>query len=124
MFRPTAGIPLRKSRSRLKILNFCPQATVAIISFLAFGSLALITYRFSFPKSDDRGHKLAAVAAASLPCILLLALGKACARSKSYSGTVVYYLMLGFAASGASFLVGILVDKCLEEGGLFKSGSS
>lgn len=89
-----------------------------------FGLVAPITYGFSFRKSDNRDYKLAAVAAASLVCIVLLALGKARVGSKSYIKTAVYYLVMGVAASGISFLVGELVDKLLGELRLFKSGSS
>ncbi|OWM79703.1 hypothetical protein CDL15_Pgr023115 [Punica granatum] len=104
--------------------KFSLHATVAVISFLVFGSVAPITYGFSFRKSDDRDYKLAAVAAASLLCILLLALGKAHVRSKSYIKTALYYLMMGFAGSGISFVVGELVDKLMERLGLFESSSS
>lgn len=104
--------------------KFSLHAAVAVISYLVFGLVPPIIYGFSFRKSDDRDYKLAAVAASSLLCILFLSLGKAHVRSKSYIKTAIYYLMMGFAASGISFLVGELVDKLLERLGLFETGSS
>ncbi|KAK4786761.1 hypothetical protein SAY86_010594 [Trapa natans] len=104
--------------------KFPLHATVAIMSYLVFGLVSPITYGFSFCQSDDIDYKLAAVATISLLCILFLALGKAHVRSKSYIKTAIYYLIMGFAASGISFLVGELVDKLLEQLGLFKTDSS
>lgn len=104
--------------------KFPLHATLAVVSYLVFGLVAPITYGFSFRQSDDRDYKLAAVAAACLPCILLLALGKAHVGSKSYIKTALHYLTMGVTASGVSFLVGVLVDWLLERLGLFESGSS
>lgn len=106
--------------------HFPLHATVAILSFIIFGCVAPITYAFSFRESDDRDYKLAAVAGASLFCILLLALGKAHVRKppKNYLKTVLYYVITGFMASGVSFLVGELIDKLLTKLGWFDSTSS
>ncbi|KAK4792885.1 hypothetical protein SAY86_023320 [Trapa natans] len=104
--------------------KFSLHATLAVVSYLVFGLVAPSTYGFSFRISDNRDYKLAVVAAASLVCILLLSIAKAHVCSKSYMKTISYYIVMGFAASGISFLVGELVDKLLEQLKLFESGSS
>lgn len=104
--------------------RFSLHAMLAVVSYLVFGLVAPITYGFSFRESDNRNYKLAAVAAACLPCILLLALGKAYVRSESYIKTALYYLTMGVTAAGISFLVGELFDWLLERLGLFTSESS
>ncbi|XP_048127919.1 membrane protein of ER body-like protein [Rhodamnia argentea] len=106
--------------------HFPLHATVAIVSFIIFGCVAPITYAFSFRESDNRDYKLAAVAGASLSCIFLLAIGKAHVRKppKTYFKTVLYYVIMGFMASGVSFLVGELIDKLLTKLGWFDSTSS
>ncbi|XP_047321469.1 uncharacterized protein LOC124925497 isoform X3 [Impatiens glandulifera] len=121
---------LRKDRY-LELLgcreNFWIQATVGILSFLIFGMIPPVTYGFSFRKSDDMDFKLAAVATASLLCIALLASGKAYIQrqpAKGYVKTVVYYIIMGFMASGISYVAGDLIKKLLEKLGLFESGEA
>ncbi|XP_010045428.2 membrane protein of ER body-like protein [Eucalyptus grandis] len=106
--------------------HFPRHAIVAILSFIIFGCVAPITYAFSFRESDNRDYKLAAVAAASLLCIFLLAIGKAYVRKppKAYFETVLHYVIMGFMASGISFLVGELIDELLTKLGWFNSTSS
>ena len=100
--------------------------TVAILSFLIFGLIPPVVYGFSFRKSDDKDLKLAAVAGASLVCIILLALGKGHVRKpqRTYFRTVSYYVFLGISASGISYIVGELIKKLLEKLGLFESSSA
>ncbi|KAI6697679.1 hypothetical protein NL676_017798 [Syzygium grande] len=106
--------------------HFPLHATVAILSFIIFGCVAPITYAFSFRESDNRDYKLATVAGASLFCIFLLAIGKAHVGNppKTYFKTVLYYVIMGFMASGVSFLIGELIDKLLTKLGWFDSTSS
>ncbi|KAL3754307.1 hypothetical protein ACJRO7_001529 [Eucalyptus globulus] len=106
--------------------HFPRHAIVAILSFIIFGCVAPITYAFSFRESDNRDYKLAAVAAASLLCIFLLAIGKAYVRKppKAYFETVLHYVIMGFMASGISFLVGELIDELLTKLGWFNLTSS
>ncbi|RVW21441.1 Membrane protein of ER body-like protein [Vitis vinifera] len=88
--------------------NFIRHATVAVLSFLLFGLVAPVTYSFSFLKSGNKDLKLVAVAAASLVCISVLAIGKAYTQK----------------ASGVSYVVGDLIKKLLEKLGLFESSSA
>ena len=64
------------------------------------------------------------VAASSLLCIALLAIAKAYAQRaqnwQAYAKTLVYYITLGFGASGLSYLAGKEFDKLLEQFGWFK----
>ncbi|KAH9321930.1 hypothetical protein KI387_016569, partial [Taxus chinensis] len=76
---------------------------VAILSYLIFGSLAPITYGFSFRKSDDRVYKFLATSLLSLLSIVLLALGKARVTKKSYIRIVILYIVTGFWASIIGF---------------------
>ncbi|KAI4383181.1 hypothetical protein MLD38_009050 [Melastoma candidum] len=61
------------------------HASIVILSFIVFGAVAPVTYAFSFRKSDSRDYKLAAVAGASVFCILLLAIGKAYLKTTLFS---------------------------------------
>ncbi|GKV25437.1 hypothetical protein SLEP1_g34876 [Rubroshorea leprosula] len=105
--------------------NFCLHTTVSILSYLIFGLVPPVVYGFSFRQSNDTDLKLAAVAAASFVCIILLAIGKAYVGKapRSYFRTVLFYVIAGFSASGVSFLVGELVRKLLEKLGWFESSS-
>ncbi|KAA3459998.1 membrane protein of ER body-like protein isoform X1 [Gossypium australe] len=106
--------------------NFKLHAFVAILSFLIFGLVPPVVYGFSFRISDDKDLKLAAMAGASLICIILLALGKGHVRkpNRAYFRTVFYYLSLGITASGISYVVGQLLKKLAEQLGLFDSSST
>ncbi|XP_059594104.1 uncharacterized protein LOC104878408 isoform X3 [Vitis vinifera] len=108
--------------------NFKLHATVVVLSFLLFGLVAPVTYGFSFLKSGNKDMKLVAVAAASLLCITMLAIGKAYIQKASsfygYIKTILYYVIAGFMASGVSYVVGDLIKKLLEKLGLFESAST
>ncbi|XVE58229.1 hypothetical protein DITRI_Ditri04bG0153200 [Diplodiscus trichospermus] len=106
--------------------NFALHVTVAILSFLIFGLVPPVVYGFSFRKSDDKDLKLAAVAGASLICIILLALGKGHVRKphRTYFRTLSYYVALGIMVSGVSYLFGELIKKLLEQLRLFESSSA
>ncbi|KAL3524508.1 hypothetical protein ACH5RR_017342 [Cinchona calisaya] len=95
--------------------NFLLHMTIVLLSFLVFGLIPPITYGFSFRKSDNRELKLLAVAAASLVCILVLAIGKEYVRRppKSYLKTILYYVIMGFMVSGVCFAVGVLIKRLL-----------
>ncbi|KAK9291622.1 hypothetical protein L1049_019571 [Liquidambar formosana] len=105
--------------------NFILHATVAVLSFLLFGLVPPVIYAFSFRRSDSREFKLAAVMAASLLCIILLALGKGHIQRppKSYIKNVLYYVSIGLMAAGVSYIVGSLIKELLEKFGWFESGS-
>lgn len=105
--------------------NFWLHTTVSILSYLIFGLVPPVVYCFSFRQSNDTNLKLAAAAAASFACIILLAVGKAYVGKpqRSYFRTVLFYVIAGFSASGVSFLVGELVRKLLEKLGWFESSS-
>ena len=102
--------------------NFRRHATVAVISYLIFGLLPPVIYGFSFRKSDNKEYKLIAIAAASLLCIALLAIGKAHVRlEKDYFKCLTYYIGLGVTASGLSYVAGVLIHWFLDQLGLFDS---
>ncbi|GAB4826047.1 hypothetical protein Ancab_008917 [Ancistrocladus abbreviatus] len=103
--------------------HFRFHATIAVISYLIFGLMPPIVYSFSFRESNNRYLKLAALASSALLCIFLLAIGKAYIRTppKSYIKTITYYVGSGIMVSGASFIVGDLVQALLEKLGLFQS---
>ncbi|KAL0561713.1 hypothetical protein IC582_002154 [Cucumis melo] len=102
--------------------------TTAILSFLIFGLLPPLVYGFSFRDTDDGDLKLAAVAVSSLLCIALLAIAKAYVQKannlQEYAKTLVYYVSLGFGASGLSYLAGKEVNILLEQLGWFKKDQS
>ncbi|XP_034705257.1 membrane protein of ER body-like protein [Vitis riparia] len=108
--------------------NFKLHTIVIVLSFLLFGLVAPVTYSFSFLKSGNKDLKLAAVAAASLVCITVLAIGKAYTQKASrffrYVKTVLSFVIPGFMASGVSYVVGHLIKKLLEKLGLFESSSA
>lgn len=103
--------------------NFLLHATVAVLSFLIFGLLPPVVYGFSFRESDNRDFKLVAVAVASLLCIIILAIGKAYVQRppKSYLKTIIYFVIMGFMASGISYAAGDLIKKLLDKLGWFNS---
>ncbi|KAA8533500.1 hypothetical protein F0562_031066 [Nyssa sinensis] len=105
--------------------NFLLHATVSVLAFLTFGLVPPVTYSFSFRESDNRDFKLVAVASASLLSIIILAIGKVYVQRppKSYIKTVVYYVIMGFMASGVSYVVGNLIMKLLEKLGCVCSPS-
>ncbi|KAJ0967781.1 hypothetical protein J5N97_024698 [Dioscorea zingiberensis] len=105
--------------------NFRLHATVAVISYLIFGLLPPAIYGFSFMKSDNKEYKLIAIAAASLLCIALLAIGKAYVRlEKDYFKCLSYYIGLGVTASGLSYVAGVMIHRFLEELHLFDPESN
>lgn len=106
--------------------NFTMHAVVAVLSYIIFGLVPPIVFGFSFRKSDDREFKLVAVAAASLACILILAIGKAYVQRapKPYFKTIATYIILGFTVSGVSYAAGILFKRLLEKLGFFQPSST
>nr|XP_027093218.1 membrane protein of ER body-like protein isoform X3 [Coffea arabica] len=60
--------------------HFFFHATLAVLSYLVFGLIPPVIYGFTFRESDDRDYKILAVAAASLLCIVILAIAKAYTR--------------------------------------------
>lgn len=105
--------------------NFFLHASVAILSFLVFGLVPPVVYGFSFHQSNNRDLKLAAIAGASLLCITLLAIAKAYVQeTPKYIKTVLYYVTIGVAVSGVSYLAGNLIDQLLKKLGLFESSQA
>lgn len=105
--------------------SFILHAVIAIISYITFGLVPPLVYGFSFRESEDRQLKLVVVGATSLLCILILAIAKAYTqrRPKPYLKTVATYVVLGFMVSGVSYVAGELVERLLDELGLFKTSS-
>ncbi|CAL9124188.1 unnamed protein product [Musa textilis] len=105
--------------------NFRRHFPVATMSYILFGLVPPVVYGFSFRRSDRKEFKLMAVAASSLLCTALLALGKAHVKpQKGYVKTMVHYVVLGVSACGPSYLAGMLIDKLLEKLGLFDHGTT
>ncbi|XP_073131411.1 membrane protein of ER body-like protein isoform X2 [Henckelia pumila] len=105
--------------------NFLLHAMVVILSYLISGSLPAVAYGFPFRVNDDKELKLLVVGATSFLCITVLAIGKAyvCRPPKTYVKTVMTYVVLGFTASGISYVAGVLIKRILEKLGLFQSSS-
>ncbi|KAL0304528.1 UNVERIFIED_CONTAM: Membrane protein of ER body-like protein [Sesamum radiatum] len=105
--------------------NFILHAVVAIISYLVFGLVPPAVYGFSFRKTDDKQLKLVVVAAASLFCIFVLAIGRAYTQRppKPYLKSIITFVTLGVMVSGVSYAAGELVERLLEKLGLFQSSS-
>uniref|UniRef100_A0A0D9WKT5 Membrane protein of ER body-like protein n=1 Tax=Leersia perrieri TaxID=77586 RepID=A0A0D9WKT5_9ORYZ len=106
---------------------------MAVLSYFLFGLLPPLIYAVSFrggageADTNAREKKVAVVAAASLACIALLAIGKEHvkwpARSRSYVKTLLYYLTIGVSASGLSYVAGVLITKLLSHFGLIDDQS-
>ncbi|KAI7984093.1 Membrane protein of ER body 1 [Camellia lanceoleosa] len=105
--------------------NFLLHATVAVLAFLIFGLIPPVAYGFSFRQTDDKDLKLVVVAAASLLCIAILAIGKAYIQKKpnfyTYIKTVLYYISMAVMASGISYAAGELIKRLVEELAWFDS---
>ncbi|XP_073033368.1 membrane protein of ER body-like protein isoform X2 [Primulina eburnea] len=106
--------------------NFLLHTVVVILSYLMVGLLPAVVYGFSFRVNDDKGLKLVVGGATSYLCITVLAIGKAyvCRPPKKYVKTVVPYVVLGFEASGISYVAGVLIKRILEKLCLFQSSSA
>lgn len=105
--------------------NFLLHASVAILSFIVFGLVPPVVYSFSFRQSNNRDLKMAAVAVASLLCIIILAIGKAYTQKPpKYLKTLLYYVAIGIGVGGVSYLAGDLIDKLIEKLGWFSSNVS
>ncbi|GMH28174.1 hypothetical protein Nepgr_030017 [Nepenthes gracilis] len=118
---------VERYESQLGRIGYFPiHATFAVLSYLVFGLLPPIIYAFSFRESNNRDLKLVTLASSSLLCIILLALGKAYARSppKYYIKTLAYYVSLGITVSGASLIIGDLVKLLMDKLGWFESSYS
>ncbi|KAK3128154.1 hypothetical protein QOZ80_6BG0457670 [Eleusine coracana subsp. coracana] len=98
---------------------------IALLSYILFGLLPPVIYGFSFRKSDNRENKMMVVAAASLACVALLAIGKAhVKRPRTYFTTLLYYLSIGLCGSGLSYVAGVLITRLLAHFGLIDQGGS
>ncbi|KAI3950619.1 hypothetical protein MKW92_021121 [Papaver armeniacum] len=109
--------------------NFPRHAIVVVLSYLVFGLLPPIVYGFSFRNSNNKDYKILSVAAVSLICIILLAIGKAHTHrppqsNSSYIKTTLYFVSIGLAASGLSFILGEVVKKLLEKFALLEPNAS
>ncbi|MFS7975141.1 putative Ccc1 family protein [Helianthus anomalus] len=117
-----------KYKALLGQVNHFPlHAFFAILSFLMFGMVPPIAYRYSYHETKDKEYTLAVVAIASLLCVLLLAILKAYINKCSvfkYFKTAVYYIIIVVLVSGVSYVVGNLVARLLEEPGWFATSSS
>lgn len=109
--------------------NFRRHAIVVVLSYLVFGLLPPIIYGFSFRNSNNKDYKMLSVAAVSLICIILLAIGKAHTHrppwsNSSYIKTTLYFVSIGLATSGLSFVLGEVVKKLLEKFALLEPNAS
>lgn len=104
--------------------NFVLHAIVAVLSFLIFGSVPIVIYGIFTNKKYQLEVMLAAVAATSLVCIILLVIGKVYTQRppKSYTRTVFYYVTMALAASGVCYIAGGLVKDLLEKFSNSESG--
>lgn len=108
----------RRSKYRLHMV-------IAILSYILFGLLPPTIYGLSFRTSNNRENKMMVVAAASLVCIALLAIGKAhVKRPRTYITTLLYYLSIGFSSSGLSYVAGVLITRLLAHFGLVDQGGA
>ncbi|KAI7743740.1 hypothetical protein M8C21_017709 [Ambrosia artemisiifolia] len=108
--------------------HFPLHAFFAILSFLVFGVIPPAAYGYAFHETNDRDFTMLVVAVASYVCVGLLAIFKAyidrCTGFSGYVKTITYYLTTAVAASGVSYAVGNLVERLIEELGLFETGSN
>ncbi|KAL6006692.1 hypothetical protein ACLOJK_032185 [Asimina triloba] len=105
--------------------NLRRHVVAAVLSYIIFGLIPPTVYGFSFRQSDNREYKMIAVAAASLACIALLAIGKAHVgrAPRTYFKTLSFYISIGVTGSGISYVAGQLLNQLLEKLGLFDSSS-
>lgn len=107
--------------------HFLLHAIVAVISYLVFGLIPPVIYGFTFRERDNRDFKLLALAAASLLCIIILAVTKAYVRGEhkfiTYFKTVAYYVTSAVMVSGIAYAVGDLICQLMERLGLFNSAT-
>ena len=104
--------------------NFVLHLVVVILSFLIFGSVPFVIYGILISKNYNKEVKLAAVAATSLVCIILLATGKVYTprQPKSYIKTLSYYVLLAITAAGVSYIAGGLIEDILKKFSQSESG--
>ncbi|XP_047075184.1 membrane protein of ER body-like protein isoform X2 [Lolium rigidum] len=109
----------RRSKAQLHMV-------MALLSYIVFGLLPPVLYGLSFRESNDRENKMMVVAAASLACIALLALGKAHVKSRpsTYFKTLMYYLTIAVSCSGLSYVAGVLITRILVSYGVIDEGAS
>ncbi|KAJ6710785.1 FE(2+)/MN(2+) TRANSPORTER PCL1 [Salix koriyanagi] len=107
--------------------NFLIHATIALLSFLVFGLVLPAVYGFTFMEStDDKNLKIVAVLVASLLCITILAIGKACIKkpTKKKFRIVLCYFVAGIKAAVVSYVVGDLAKKLIGKLGWFEPGKT
>ena len=109
----------RRSKSQLHMFT-------ALLSYIICGLLPPVLYGFSFRESNDRENKMMTVAAASLVCIALLALGKVHvkSRTRTYFKTLMYYLTIALSCSGLSYVAGMLITRLLVNFGIVDQGGA
>ncbi|XP_014505302.1 membrane protein of ER body-like protein isoform X2 [Vigna radiata var. radiata] len=97
--------------------NFLLHAVVAVLSFLIFGAVPLVVYGLLINKNYYTELKLAVVAATSVVCIILLAIGKVYSSRppKAYMKTVLYYVAMALSTSGVTYIAGNLIKDLLEK---------
>ncbi|KAI7747466.1 hypothetical protein M8C21_030739 [Ambrosia artemisiifolia] len=116
-----------KYKDLLGQVNYFPlHAFFAILSFLVFGMVPPIAYRYSYHETKDKDYTLVVVAIISLLCVSLLAIIKAYINKCTvieYFKTVIYYIILAVSSSGVSYVIGNLVARLLDEPGWFATNS-
>ncbi|XP_059310940.1 uncharacterized protein LOC132062373 [Lycium ferocissimum] len=105
--------------------HFLLHATFALFSYFFFGLVPPVVYGFAFRKSDDKDYKLIAVAAASLLCVIVLAIAKAYTRGANkfckYFKTIVSYVIAAGTASGVAYAAGHLFKRLMDDLGWFET---
>ncbi|KAJ7540435.1 hypothetical protein O6H91_10G014800 [Diphasiastrum complanatum] len=91
------------------------NGSLTMLSFLLFGSVAPVTYGFSFRSSNDRDYKFVATAIVALFCLILLGSGKARVRGQPYIATVASLIATGFVASTAGYFAGHYIQRWLQK---------
>ncbi|KAI7726150.1 hypothetical protein M8C21_008634 [Ambrosia artemisiifolia] len=116
-----------KYKELLGQVNYFPlHAFFAILSFLVFGMVPPIAYRYSYHETKDKDYTLVVVAITSLLCVSLLAIIKAYINKCTvieYFKTVIYYIIIAVSSSGVSYVIGNLVARLLDEPGWFATSS-
>ncbi len=93
------------------LLNGC----VAFLSFLVFGSLPMLTFGFSFRRSNNHEYKMLATIGVSVIAVVLLGCAKVYAKvtQQSYFATLSALIITGVVAAVAGFYTGELFSKLL-----------
>ncbi|XP_028778899.1 membrane protein of ER body-like protein [Neltuma alba] len=104
--------------------NFVLHAVVTVLSFVVAGAVPVVIYGILIGENYSSEVKVAEVVAASMVCIILLAIGKVYTKRppKSYAKTLSYYVTLAVATSVVFYVVGQLIKDLIEKLSELESG--